>query len=270
MKFKISISAGILSFAERVHKYWKLEDYNPETDGKLPLVFFGLYTLQDYDRLEYHNGTKIVFWCGSDLKRLIKNKHGRIERLKEIPISSVQHFVENEVEQEELKTLGIESTISPSFLGDVNNFPISFKPSKTPQVFLSGHQPRGKEYGVNTIERIMKRVPEVTFHFYGIKGENHDNLIFHGWITDEQMNKEIKNYQAGLRTNEHDGCSEVMVKSILLGQYPITKIKYSHIDSYETDEELIQLLKNLKEKNEPNYAAREFWLKNINNFPWLQ
>ena len=270
MKFKITISSGILGFAEKVNKYWGLERYNPETDRELPLLFFGLYTLSDYDVLKRHNGTKMVFWCGSDLKRLTSNRKGRIERFKEIPISSVQHFVENEVEQEELKSLGVESIVRPSFLGDINDFPVSFKPSKTPHVFLSGHQPRGKEYGTGTLERIMKRVPEITFHFYGIKDESHDNLIFHGWVSDEQMNAEIKDYHCGLRINEHDGCSEVMVKSVLNGGYPITYINYPLIDNYKTDEELIMLLKDLKNKTEPNYEAREFWIKNLNVIPWLE
>jgi hypothetical protein len=42
------------------------------------------------------------------------------------------------------------------------------------------------------------------------------------------------------------------------------------IDHYETEEELIVLLKDLKNKKEPNFAARDFWRKNINKLPWIQ
>jgi len=54
-----------------------------------------------------------------------------------------------------------------------------------------------------------------------------------------------------------------------MGQYPISRIKYPYIDSYETEEELIALLKDLKNKKEPNLSTRQFWQINVNNYPWI-
>jgi len=54
----------------------------------------------------------------------------------------------------------------------------------------------------------------------------------------------------------------VLAKSILMGQYPISRIKYQHIDHFETEEELISLLRGLKNKRKPN-PNREWWHKKL-------
>ena len=111
-------------------------------------------------------------------------------------------------------------------------------------------------------------VPWVTFHFYGAFGNHqHKNVVYHGRVPPDQFNREIKRYHCGLRPNEHDGNSEIAMKSVLSGGYPITRIKYPHIDSYETEEELIALLKDLKNKKAPN-PARDFWRENVNRYVW--
>jgi len=55
-----------------------------------------------------------------------------------------------------------------------------------------------------------------------------------------------------------------------MGQYPITRIKYPMIDHYETEEELIVLLKDLKNKTKPNIKARDYYRKILNNLPFLK
>ena len=78
------------------------------------------------------------------------------------------------------------------------------------------------------------------------------------------------NYHCGLRTNEHDGFSEVTSKSILMGQYPITKILYEGIWNYDTEDELVALIEKLKYMKEPNHKGRALYLKKINNYPWCK
>jgi hypothetical protein len=56
------------------------------------------------------------------------------------------------------------------------------------------------------------------------------------------------------------------MKSLLLGQYPITRIAYDGIWNYKTEEELISLIHKLTHMKEPNVKVREEWIKKLNNF----
>ena len=77
------------------------------------------------------------------------------------------------------------------------------------------------------------------------------------------MNAEIRNYQIAIRLNVQDGFSEVIAKSILLGQYPITQIQYPFIEYINGDESLIDALIKLKYKTEPN-PAEKWWREELN------
>ena len=141
--------------------------------------------------------------------------------------------------------------IKHNFFGDVNDYPVSFKPSLNPRVFI--HCPKGREaeYGLDIIKRIKHKVPEVQF------------IVFKGNTPEEKYNEIIKNCQAGLRLNEADGFSEVLAKSLLLGQYPISTIYYPNIDWAQNEQELVRLLKELKYKTKPN-PLRDWWYKELN------
>ena len=82
------------------------------------------------------------------------------------------------------------------------------------------------------------------------------------------MNEEIKTMQAGLRVLEFDGFSEILAKSVLWAQYPISRIGYPHIDSYTSNDELVYLINDLKNKTSPNTKARDYYLKTLNQYPW--
>ncbi len=60
------------------------------------------------------------------------------------------------------------------------------------------------------------------------------------------------------------------MKSILSGGYPITRIKYPMIDSYESFGDLVELIKDLKNKKEPNLKARDYWRVTLNDYPWMK
>ena len=269
MKYKLRVSSSIVNFREKAEKTWKLKRYRFPWDIFKPTVFFGCYHIADYAYYIFHRGEKTIIWAGSDIQTLVRSKIPWYLLFREIT-----NYVENNVEWDGLASKRIYAKVRPSFLEDVNDFPVSFKPMDKPQVFLTAHLSREKEYGLYIIEKIAERLPNIIFHIYGsgiyYPTKFSNNMIFHGFIPPEQFNREIKNYHCGLRLNEHDGFSEILAKSVLMGQYPISRIKYPHIDYYETEEELIVLLKALKDKIQPNLEARQFWKKNVNNYPWVK
>ena len=282
MSIKLRVSSSVIGFKEKALKAWGLEE-REVSDFTSDTVFFGLYHLNDWRTFMKCKGKRYVCWCGGDIQNLKKGyaySDGEgLEKSKKysfIPwhwifrVFKAEHYCENEIEQEELRKLGIESIVVPSFLEDIDDFPVSFKTGKK-KVFLSGRPGREVEYGFHIAKLLAELFPEMEFHLDGSKlGIKNKNVIEHGSVSNEQFNKDIKNYHCGLRTNSHDGFSEITAKSILMGQWPISRIKYSHISNYETLVQLVVLVKELERTNKPNIEGRDYYRKLLNNYPWVK
>jgi hypothetical protein len=292
-KPKIRVSQSVEGFKERAMDTWGIDEWLGWDDPNQNVVFFGLYTKNDYDTFLRHQGKKTIFWCGSDILNLVRNYESR-RILKLFP--ETDHWCENELEAENLKRAEVEAKVCPSFLDNINNYPVSYKHSKTPHIFLCGHDQREEEYGGGIVKAIASRVPYATFHIYGIDhnspyydlvsphesfgdtiltditnvkiDKENPNIWVHGRVPEGQFNNEIMNYQCGLRPNEHDGFSEVTSKSILMGQYPITKIPYDKIWNYKTEDELVALIDKLRYAIIPNLEGRSYYLQTLNQYPW--
>ena len=275
IKCRIAPSLGG-GFAGTPYSAWGVLPYNSETDIEKPCIFFGLYGLPDFYTLWGHKGKKWILWAGSDITHFVNGYWLDNEGLIKVCPKSLakwirlncESWVENEVEAKALKVLGIEAKVCPSFLGSVD-IPISFQQGN--KVYLSCSGDNFQLYGWDVIERIADKVPEITFFLYGSNEwkTKHPNVIIRGRVPKEIMDKEISEMQAGLRPVESDGCSEIVVKSVLRGQHTISKIKYPFVDSYANDEELIELLKELPNKDMPNFKARDWFIKNLNKFSWI-
>lgn len=257
-------------------KVWGTEEFVEGTEK--PAVFFGVYGLPDFYTLWRHRGRKAILWAGSDIRHFVNgywlDDKGSIridpQALAEWINKNCESYVENGAEHEALMVYGIESKVVPSFMGNVNDFPISFQASERPRVYASVSGNDFSLYGWDVIENIADKC-DVDFFLYGNTvpwSTRHSNVFVRGRIPKEQMNNEIKSMQCGLRVLEFDGFSEVLAKSVLWGQYPISRIGYPYIQSYKSNDELIKLLNELKYKKTPNLVAREYYLKNLNKYPW--
>ena len=251
--YKLRVSSSIAPFREKAEKIWGLERYRWPQDIFKPVVFFGMYHIGDYLRYMSHMGENVIVWAGSDIINLKKGNN----KILRFWFRNIDNYCENDLERQELEEVGIEAFVRPTFLEDIDDFPVSFTPSVNPVVYISTRPGREKEYGLELIKRLKDELPEITFK------------VFDGTISNKVFNEEIKDCQCGLRTNEHDGFSEITAKSVLMGQYPITRIKYPMIDNYKTEEELIELLQELKYKKTPNYEARDYWRKHVNALPFI-
>jgi len=271
MQPKIRISLSVINFKERALKTWGLKEWEGIEDPTEHVLFFGMYTMHDYNAWWYSDiKERSIFWCGSDILNTLKDIEFK-RRLKLYP--ETKHYCETEIEAENLRSIGIEPIITQSFLGDVNGFDITYKQSDTPHIWMCAHPGREKEYGLDKIIEIAPKFPDYTFHVYGIlewnEVEKPLNVICHGEVTDEELNEDIKQYQCGFRGNVHEGFSEVPVKSILNGQYTITKMKFPEMWNFQDSKELEEHLKSLKEQKDYNKKGHDYWSKNLNAFPWV-
>ena len=274
---KIKVSNSVEQFRLKAQRTWGLEEWGGVDDPVNELLFFGLFHDRDFEVFHNFKGQKYIFWCGSDILRLLED----YERQRVIRISpTTKHYCDNEQEAERLRSVGVEPNVIPSFLGSVEDYPISFRVPEDGKwkIWLCGHPIREQEYGFDQARELAKIFPDVEVHFYGVdkkyegkanlSSDNLPNVIYHGLVPEKQLDEEIRQYHCGLRPNERDGVSEVMVKSILLGQYPITKIPYDGVWSYGTFGELTELVNKLKQQTQPNYGLRELWIQKLNRFPW--
>lgn len=278
MNYKIRIAPSLGELERTFEEAWGVETYEPQKDFDKPTIFAGIYSIKDFMILHNHKGRKAIFFCGSDIRHFIAgywlDEKGKI-KINPKPLAkwinkNCESYVENSVECQALKNIGIKSKIVPSFIGDANKFKISYKQSNRPKVYASVSGDDFKLYKWDLIEKIASKVPDIDFYLYGSdkwKTKN-KNVIIRGRIDKETMNKETSEMQAGLRLLDFEGCSEIVVKSALRGHHTISKIKYPFVDSYKTEKQLIELLKKLKCQKKPNINARNYFLKNLNRYEW--
>ncbi len=250
----------------------------PYEDLHKPTVFFGLYGFPDFIALWKHKGKRAILWAGSDIIHFVNgywlDTIGNI-RLSPKPLArwiseNCESYVENTVEQDLLRSVGIEAIVVPSFLGDISEYELSYEKSDRPKVYASCSGDNHEMYGWHIIEAIAGSC-EVDFYLYGSDKfvSTHKNVFVRGKIPKEQMNEEIKHMQAGIRLNDFDGFSEILAKSVLWGQHPISLfIPYLEIDFAADPQVLTYRLNMLCDKEEPNIEGRDHYRSIINNYPW--
>lgn len=261
--WRIYYCEGMKFYGERAEKMLNMKRYDMVIDIEKPVFFEGLYFQEDYDAFYFHMGKKVVFWNGSDILRMLQNP----EWIKVIKENPAKHLCSNEQEQKELKAVGINADVTPIFFGDIEKYQICFRPSKITKVYMNAHPEREEEYGVQNAIDAINKTEGIELHIYGIDGVSSIKVIYHGLIPEEDMDEQIKEYQGCLRLNDHDGMSQIVIKSILMGQYVISKKKLEGCMHANSEAELFYCLNELKTKTEPN-NDRSIYLNILNNFNW--
>lgn len=259
---------------------WHTIGYSPDKDFDAPCVFFGVYGLNDFYTLWRHKGRKCILWAGSDIQHFLLgywlDDEGKM-RVHPTQISSwidtyCESFVENEVEQIALRSVGIRSRVVPSFLGKIEDYGVSYPESPNIKVYTSVSGDDFELYGWGKIPSLANANPEIEFHLYGntvpfpydggwATTVFPTNIIIHGRIPKEQMNAEIKLMHGALRLTTFDGASEIIVKAMLWGQYAFSFIPYPGVDKVED-------LSLLSSRKDANLKGRDWWRTNLNKFPW--
>lgn len=244
----IKVSSSIWNFHDKLQNYLQLSDWHWWRDRNKPAVFFGSYHYRDYLRFIWHRGPKKLFFCGSDILSL-----GDFWAYALTHCGKTKFYCENGIERSKLLDLAIDAEIRPLLFDDPDKYPISYKWSEKPNVFISGRAGRQNEDGLPILMEIKEPLKEsgIIFNYYD------------GSVSEEEYNNQIKEYQSCLRLNFFDGFSEAVAKSVLMGQYPITSILYPKIDNARGTLELVQLLLALKNKKEPNIVASSYWRKTL-------
>lgn len=244
-------------FAGTPNKVWGTKDYKNDKDAS---VFFGLYGLPDLMAVRAHKGRKAILWAGTDVTYLLngfwlddKGEFRMNPKVVGAYLNRVaENWCENELERAELKSVGIEAKVCPSYLGDVRKIKPSYRDSKYPKAYISVSGDDFKAYGWDKLHHIASMNPDITFYCYGNRApfkSTLKNIVVRGRVSQKQMDKEIKGMHYALRLNQHDGFSEIVAKAVLMEHHVISAIKYDFL--------------KLGRKR-----ARQWLLANVNKYPW--
>ena len=265
MQWQCRIAPSLGSFKYHPNEVWGTIEYVSDI---APAVFFGLYGLPDFYALWRHKGPKAILWAGSDITHFLKgywlddggeiklSPFGLAKWIQENCIS----YVENSIEAEALSSVGITSSIVPSFLDDPKAYKVQKIVRKKYYTSVSGDN--FELYGWHEIGDWAEMYPDVEFHLYGNEAGyliTADNVFIHGRIPQEQMDEEIRKMTGAIRLTRMDGFSEILAKSILWGQWPVSPyIRYPFID------------KTIKDRTGNNHEGRDYYLKVLNQHPWTK
>lgn len=238
-------------FAGSPYDVWNIKEYNPDIDSDKNLCAFGLYGLPDFYALWRHKGRKAILWAGSDIKHFVNGywlEDGGGIRMSPYALATwinkyCENWVENEVEWAELKKVGIDAKICPSFLGNVDDFKTQ-KLDKEERYYSSVSGDDFKTYGWDKINEIAEATPHVKYYLYGNRKpwKAPKNVIVRGRVPHEVMNEETRSMTGAIRMTEFDGCSELIVKSVLWGQKPISRIHYPFLEAKDPRKELLSIV----------------------------
>lgn len=211
---QIRVSKNIIFFADKMKKKYDFKDY---TDINEPVLFFGLYNIDDYNEVKNHRGPIVFLWAGSDARYVIEYLYLRKEaqniryRGRHIAISSCV--------QKRLKSVNINSEFIPIC-------PTEIKTNIQPKgdcVYFYG---KGKNYGEELVPEIQKRIP-----YKIIKTVSNS-------FSNEELQEIYKKCFIGLRLTQVDGLSNTVIELGLMGRKVVyncnplpNAIKYSNIDS---------------------------------------
>lgn len=156
-------------------------------------------------------------WHGSDVLSVTKNKELGIYTDKYI--NNSVGYTDASWLQDELNELKIDTQLLPFKSLVVEE---SIKPFKSHNVLTYIAKGREVFYGLNEIINLANNFPEIKFSVIGTDGKGFvvpQNVIFLGWVTQEESNKLRNDNAIFIRLTEHDGYSLSVLESLANGNY---------------------------------------------------
>lgn len=187
-----------------------------------PALFLGTYFKSDVDTMARHRGPGYVFWNGADAVHLGKNPEW-VRVLRGLPLGHATHH--DGLADEVGALLDVPVEVSPTLFRDPMDYPIMFVPSVPRDYFMNTHEGRHAEYGVPEALALFETLDPSGFRLF-IFGDRPamsrpENVQYCGRWPETAMDRACSMMHGALRLNEHDGTSQIVLKSRLWGQWPV-------------------------------------------------
>ncbi len=213
-------------------------------------------------------GKKVItHWIGTDVLNATSGEVGYLGH----PFID-HHFVCYEPLKNELQSIGIESTVLP-----IVPFNMDLSIDKMPDTHsVMIYMPDNKldHYGYNDLRYVFESFPDVIFHIvanYGKGLEKYNNVIAHGWLDKNAMEKLYKEISIVIRFIKHDGLSMSVIEGLMKGKKVIWNNQYYGVIYADSKEAICSELKKILEMppcpdiDVSNYVKSELSKENFNN-----
>lgn len=213
-------------------------------------------------------GKKVItHWIGTDVLHAISGEVGYLGH----PFID-HHFVCYEPLKKELQSIGIETTVLPIIPFNMD-LSIDEMPD-THAVMIYMPDSRLEHYGYNELCYVFKSFPNVTFHIVANQGkglEKYGNVITHGWLDKNAMEKLYKKISIVIRFIKHDGLSMSVIEGLIKGKKVIWNNQYYGVIYVDSKEAICSELEKIlgtppcPDIDTSNYVKKELSKENFNN-----
>jgi hypothetical protein len=169
----------------------------------------------------------ITHWIGTDVLEEMQNKNNLTARINRHLTDT--NLAGSSLLKKELKEVGIEAFEIPIVpIKMITN--LSFMPIKHSVLVYA---PEGREYfyGMNYVEFLAKKYPDVVFHIVANSKNSlfMPNVIYHGKLSLEKMNELYNKVSILFRYPEHDGLSMMLLEALAKGKHVIYPYSFPNV-----------------------------------------
>jgi len=161
--------------------------------------------------------------------------------------------------QTELANMGIKAKVMPN---PVPNLVFASPPFPGQnRVLTYVNQINENFYHINDVEFIAQASPEWHFRVVGHDGSGRKpiaNLKFFGHVDKNTITRLIAESKVYLRLTDHDATGKMALEAMAQGRYVIRNMQWAHTICIQNNEQAIQTLKKLTNKNKFNTEAYEY------------
>lgn len=270
--WKLCYSPGVAHHGERYRHMLGLDHYIPSLHYRDLVWFFGMYFDGDYLQVLAHQGKKVINWRGSDALQLRNNA----ERIRMIRTVNALHVCQSSRQQAVLQDLGIPSLVRPMLNRRVHEISLSMFSEKETEILVFWRSGIDHFIQADMFFEIASLCPEARFHIVGQEDPSRfnkpgmENLVFHGFVDEERLDRIMDQCKGTIRPWVSDGTPNIQSIMLLKGRYAAHSCRFEKVAQCSTADDYVRWIKDLKEIKEPNMEAREWWMKNLNNFDFLE
>ncbi len=227
-------------------------------------LFVGSWTDGTYAWARRKGKKVIAHWIGTDVVELRRH----IEQAKQLPEhveKSVDlHLADSPQLQQELKSMGVESTVIRLLPRRLEANVLPLPPQMTVLSYWQDFRPQF--YRADMIMELARRFADVKFRVVGATGKDvaapPPNVEFLGNVSD--MEAIYANATALIRILEHDSLSAMVLEAMARGRYVLYSEPFPHTLEARTLEQASACLERLRTQRQPNEAGARHVRENFN------
>jgi len=229
---------------DRIYYLFKLDKYDHIKHGSYPVLFFGVYRMEDVNNIKNHRGKKYILWGGSDANIIMGKKSQKLKKLSIINkikrIDIAEHFSSSDCLSTRLDNLGIKNTKFVNWLADPQIFRPLTNVGECIYVYC-GRSIENPYYSGDLVQKVIKKLPQFKFI---LSCDTYES------VSHEKMSDIYKQCFIGLRLTPYDGGAATVQELGLMGIPCIHNNNYyPNVIKYETIDDIIIAINDVYVKN---------------------